>query len=1254
MDSSRNLIKYFRDCLSKEGFDQPLTDVFAASQRDHLVSPGFYHPHSAWPEVGKCTLEELGLYRNKYDGFRRAARDEGKEEGALMLGIFPVVIIGGDGGDIRAPLLIAPIDDVLRKYARFPKLVQEPFDFKLLRYNPEVTRHLPFDLPALNWMPGTNVLEVIESRLEAGLGKEAQPESLFHCPEKLKAERLSIFSEFRLTWLAKAVETGWMCGTMFWLPNDSEGDLAIRDWNKVHETNVYIHYVIKYASKWRSHSFLTFSTLGFQYGDISTLASTQSLKGQDYQLMLGLYPIAASVVDEEGQTQRIRAPLLQLPIDWSEGQLQQAHELYETPISVEQLEYNPAVLDLFDDPLPELDFSNDLRCLERIEEFLQQKFSPPGLDIEQWCSNGISRKLLRDGNVHWGKFSFCWFSRRSRMERSVMHELSLLAESDMPLSAPLLQILGSEQQLARQSISTPNRLPSPLTNAQELALVNGATELLSVINGPPGTGKTHTLACQAFDRVINGESVLIVCANDHAADVVRDKVTALFGGSSGLVMRPGRGDYKKEFLEKLDRWLARGDSKPDSLGGRGNPLLNEPGDDLLRQANSNFSRALARAEKGGLSAQGLRAWCYRKWIVHDDLLSNYWEEALRQLARHQKVTERFLKATLRARLSRLLRAHRSELGELSKVARSRSSYHRNRHMESVNWHLMTSVLPVWVVSAGSLNETVPLAKDLFDLVIIDEATQCNLPLALPALQRGRRAVVVGDPQQLRHFSFVSREWQSQKAAEHRVTYLGVDLDYRSRSLLDYAMTAIKRQDAVGFLDEHFRSHPNLIGFSNDRYYNSRIQILTHHKSELVEQPFRHVDCELALEGKLNLAEMDAVMRELADLLEAYAEAEIYPSIGVMAMQRRAALELEKRILEEVSLKNIGRFRLRVATPFGFQGEERDIILMATCLWPGQSDSARRFMGRDDVLNVAVTRARHQQILFYPKAVLAESGHSAIHEYIRYARKVEQTRSPVQQDPTDSVRRELRVWLAGLGVKCQSDYPFAGQCIDLVAFVESRRVAIDLVGAESGSGVEQAWAIDRYRLLERAGMKLFPLAAVHWHKRKNKVKEELRSCLGLSGRVLDPVSVASLDADLYQRLLGLPPLRDEESKSNISLASLYKELSKNNNLASFWIQQHFQPGEISFQRYEASRDALYTAAEAELSGLCLLMESARDMDSLDILTPEIQRRYTGCRDAVAALTQLATRLAVLRGDTQLDQALADVGRLTERVALYERE
>lgn len=56
---------------------------------------------------------------------------------------------------------------------------------------------------------------------------------------------------------------------------------------------------------------------------------------------------------------------------------------------------------------------------------------------------------------------------------------------------------------------------------------------------------------------------------------------------------------------------------------------------------------------------------------------------------------------------------------------------------------------MWVKSAF------PLERDLIDLLIIDEASQCDISSALPMIQRSKQIVVIGDPMQLKHITNVT-------------------------------------------------------------------------------------------------------------------------------------------------------------------------------------------------------------------------------------------------------------------------------------------------------------------------------------------------------------------------------------------------------------------------------------------------------------------------------------------------------------------
>src|SRR5262249_36054048 len=121
----------------------------------------------------------------------------------------------------------------------------------------------------------------------------------------------------------------------------------------------------------------------------------------------------------------------------------------------------------------------------------------------------------------------------------------------------------------------------------------------------------------------------------------------------------------------------------------------------------------------------------------------------------------------------------------------------------------------------------PLKIGLFDLAIIDEATQCDIASCLPILQRARRVVISGDPNQLRHISFLPRSRQAELLARHEIPATEEQrLDYREKSILDFVNDALTSQDQVIFLDEHYRSSPPIIQFSNQRFYAGGLRVMT--------------------------------------------------------------------------------------------------------------------------------------------------------------------------------------------------------------------------------------------------------------------------------------------------------------------------------------------------------------------------------------------------------------------------------------------
>src|SRR6185369_6987838 len=161
-------------------------------------------------------------------------------------------------------------------------------------------------------------------------------------------------------------------------------------------------------------------------------------------------------------------------------------------------------------------------------------------------------------------------------------------------------------------------------------------------------------------------------------------------------------------------------------------------------------------------------------------------------------------------------------------------------------------LPLWVGTVTDVEDLLPAVPGLFDLVILDEAAHIDQIRAAPVLARARRALVVGDPRQLRFVSFVADVDVALTLATHR-------LDVRRSSAFDVAVGAAP----VTYLDEHYRSAPHLIEFSAKRFYGDRIALMTRHprneRADVID--IQRVAGASVVDG-VNKAEVDTVLQAI--------------------------------------------------------------------------------------------------------------------------------------------------------------------------------------------------------------------------------------------------------------------------------------------------------------------------------------------------------------------------------------------------------
>ena len=178
---------------------------------------------------------------------------------------------------------------------------------------------------------------------------------------------------------------------------------------------------------------------------------------------------------------------------------------------------------------------------------------------------------------------------------------------------------------------------------------------------------------------------------------------------------------------------------------------------------------------------------------------------------------------------------RRAVAALAKALRSGRAA-RRRGLAEIDSADLVAALPLWVGTLSDVEDILPPVAGMFDLVIIDEASHVDQPLAAPALLRGRSAVIGGDPRQLRHVSFVSDEAVRAAVDAEGTADLRDRLDVPKVSLFDAAAATA----GVHWLDEHHRCAPHLIGFAAAKFYDGRIALLTTHPA------IADVDCNIVM------------------------------------------------------------------------------------------------------------------------------------------------------------------------------------------------------------------------------------------------------------------------------------------------------------------------------------------------------------------------------------------------------------------------
>ncbi|MGJ8658007.1 MAG: DEAD/DEAH box helicase [Akkermansiaceae bacterium] len=715
--------------------------------------------------------------------------------------------------------------------------------------------------------------------------------------------------------------------------------------------------------------------------------------------------------------------------------------------------------------------------------------------------------------------------KRSRGSSGVVDELEKLGEFKKENWSSALEALffdgvrvKAKPSVVKEQLMKPTLAPVLLSENQDHLLKSARFNALTVCHGPPGTGKSFTLAAIAIDHIARGETVLIVSKKDHAVDVLYEKTKELLESRVAIV-RAGRSDYLKNLKARVSKILSTRHPSPleanHRLGGVTQKLMDLL-EDIARdesQLTEEYAKSIARGE---VSAKPNPRW-------YERLLKLWYEGKVKgrpvliqlcnhlgQLHQQREVTIRKLIRTQQDYLLNSVMADARTRGDLKKLLtalKKTKSSEQLAAFSSADFDSVLNVFPIWITSLSDLHRVLPPKQEMFDVVIIDEASQCDIASALPAIQRAKRVVIAGDEKQLRHVSFIARNSMDkfardlQLSEEDRAKY-----DYRDVSLMDLAIENTHDGSQVALLNEHFRSLKPIIEFSNTEFYQGDLRLMRDRPWERVSERalvFNYCEGDRGEDG-VNEGEISAVIVELLRLLdEGEKSDEPLKSIGILSPFRSQVDALTDAVnelaVEAEYVYRLSRHQLKVGTAHSFQGEERDVMLISVGL--GKSDNAgtRRFIEQEDVFNVSITRAKHQQVIFHSVKPQDLPIHSLLGKYLSFSGKGDsnsgQYEGEGRTDEVNSFAIEFTKACGEKGITSKMNETVAAIPVDVLLEKNGRYLGVDLVGYPGFT--QNAVGINRHQILERAGMKLVPVGYVEWQVQPenvlNAVEKLLNQC-----------------------------------------------------------------------------------------------------------------------------------------------------------------
>ena len=449
-----------------------------------------------------------------------------------------------------------------------------------------------------------------------------------------------------------------------------------------------------------------------------------------------------------------------------------------------------------------------------------------------------------------------------------------------------------------------------------------------------------------------------------------------------------------------------------------------------------------------------------------------------------------------------MNAHQDQEDLIRHEAAKRARHLPFRKLLAQAPHVLTALRPCWFASPLSVSELMPAARQYFDVVLFDEASQVLPEDAVPALLRASTAVVAGDQNQLPPTTFFDLSGDEDEEVESASAVQGFE------SLLDQMIGLIERPWSLGW---HYRSlDESLIAFSNRHIYGDRLITFPGAGGP---PALSHVLVPFIPDQDGQEVSSSAEVRRVVELVLKHATERPSETLGVIAMGINHARRVEAAVEDAwISRPDLEAFfaqdkneRFFVKNLERVQGDERDAIILTVGY--GKDRSGRllyRFgpllaKGGERRLNVAITRARRRMTIVSsfdhrdmdPGRTKAR-GAELLRLYIEYAASRGKRLGDQGQlaFPENSFEADVQNALQSKGIQLIPQYGVSKYRIDFVAKHPKRPGRLVLAIECDGASYHSAYtARDRDRLrqqhLEALGWRFHRIWSTDWFMRRDQ-------------------------------------------------------------------------------------------------------------------------------------------------------------------------